>query len=99
VVTCNQNSIECKETDLGAFLGIEEASERIFLAAMIQAAARHGTEPAICRWICSMLESRNIMTTFTGEHLSGPTAGGCLKGCVITSSVESGHGQTLTRTQ
>jgi hypothetical protein len=67
VVTCNHNSIECKEIDLGTFLGIAGASERISLAAMTQATERHGTEPAICRWICFMLESRNIMTTFTGE--------------------------------
>jgi hypothetical protein len=34
---------------------------------MIQDTERHGTEPHIYRWICSVLESRNIMTTFTGE--------------------------------
>jgi hypothetical protein len=84
VVTCYQNSIECKEIDLGAFLGIEGPSERISLAAMTQAIERHGTEPTICRSICSTLESRNIMTIFTEEHLSGPTAGGCLQGGALS---------------
>jgi hypothetical protein len=75
--------MECKEIDLGAFLGIEGAPERISLDAITQATERHGTDPAICRWICSMLKSRN-MTTFTGEHLSEPTAGGCLQGRVLS---------------
>jgi hypothetical protein len=32
-----------------------------------QAAEKHDIEPAICRWICAMLESRNIIATLSGE--------------------------------
>jgi hypothetical protein len=46
---------------------------------MTQVIERHGTEATICRSICSMLECRNIMTIFTGEHQSRPTAEGCLQ--------------------
>jgi hypothetical protein len=55
---------------LGAFFDIEGALDRIPLDVMIQAAERHGIQPAIFRWICSILESRNIINTWLGETLS-----------------------------
>jgi hypothetical protein len=34
-----------------------------------QAVETHGTEPIICKWKCSMLESRNIIPILLGETL------------------------------
>jgi hypothetical protein len=49
-----------------------------------QAAERHDIEPTICRWICSMLENRNIITPLSGETLRGSMAWGCLQGGVLS---------------
>jgi hypothetical protein len=44
-----------------------------------QAAERCGIESGIYRWICAMLESRNIIDTFLGETLGASVAGGIHK--------------------
>jgi hypothetical protein len=67
VVTRIENAIQYKEISLGAFLDIEGAFDRTSFNTIIQAAGRHGIEPALCKWICAMLESRNISATLSGE--------------------------------
>jgi hypothetical protein len=67
VVTRIENAIQYKEIALGAFLDIQGAFERTSFNTIIQAAGRNGIEPALCRWICAMLESRNISATLSGE--------------------------------
>jgi hypothetical protein len=62
-----ENAIQYKDIALGAFLDIEGAFDRTSFDTIIQAAGRHGIEPALCRWICAMLESRNISATMSGE--------------------------------
>jgi hypothetical protein len=65
VVTCIENAIEHKDIALGAFLDIEGASDRTPFDTIVQAAERHGTETAVCRWISAMLESWNISATLS----------------------------------
>jgi hypothetical protein len=77
VVTCTENATEYKEIALGAFLDIEGAFDRTSYEVITHAAERHETESAICRWICSMLESRNIITALSGEILRASTTKGC----------------------
>jgi hypothetical protein len=84
VATGIESAIEHKEIALAAFLDIEGASDRTSFAVITQAAERHGTESTICRWICSMLESRNIVTTISGETLRASMARGCLQGGVLS---------------
>jgi hypothetical protein len=58
VVTRIENAIEHKDIALGALLNIEGVFDRTSYHKIKQAAERHGIEPAVCRWICAMLESR-----------------------------------------
>jgi hypothetical protein len=69
VVTRIENVIQYKDIALGAFVDIEGAFDRTSFNTIIQAAGRHGIEPALCRWICAMLESRNISATLSVETL------------------------------
>jgi hypothetical protein len=82
VVTHIENAVEHKDIALGAFLDIEGAFDGTSFDTIIQAAERHGIEPAICRWICSMLESRSIRGTLSGEILKA--ARGCPQGGVLS---------------
>jgi hypothetical protein len=66
VVTCTESAIRYNKIALGAFLDIGEAFVRTSFDVITQADERHGTEPAICKWISSMLESRNMITTLLG---------------------------------
>ena len=66
VVTRIESATEHKDIALGAFLDIEGAFDRTSLDVIKQAAERHGIEPAICRWINAMLESRIIAATLSG---------------------------------
>jgi hypothetical protein len=76
-VTRIENAMQYKDIALGAFLDIDGAFDRTSFNTIIQAAGRHGIEPAICRWICAMLESRNISAILSGETLGASTARGC----------------------
>jgi hypothetical protein len=67
VVTCIENAIEHKDLALGALLDIEGAFDRTSYDTIEQAAERHGIEPTVCRWICAMLKSRNIVSTLAGD--------------------------------
>jgi hypothetical protein len=60
VVTRIEYAIIHNDIALGAFLDIEGAFDRTSFDIIKQAAERHGTEPATCRWICAMLVSKNI---------------------------------------
>jgi hypothetical protein len=72
-----ESAIEHKELALGAFLDIERAFDRISFDAITQNAEMHGIDTTICRWILFILESRNIITTFSGEILRASTAKKC----------------------
>jgi hypothetical protein len=85
VVTRIEYGIEHKDIALGAFLDIEGAFDRTSFAIIKQAAERHGIEPAICRWICAMLDSRNINAILSGETLRAPVARGCPQVGVLSS--------------
>jgi hypothetical protein len=84
VVTHAEYAIEHKVIALGAFLDIEGAFDRTSFDIKKQAAGRHGIEPAICRWICAMLDSRKVTATLSGETLKSFAARRCLQGCVIS---------------
>jgi hypothetical protein len=57
---------------LGAFLDIEGALDGTSFDTIKQPAKNPGIEVAICRWICAMLESRNIIATLSAETLGAP---------------------------
>jgi hypothetical protein len=92
VATCIGSATEYKEIALGAFVDIEGAFDRTTFEVITQAAERHGTESTICRWICSMLESRNIITTLSGETMRASTAKRSAGRCAFASVVECGCG-------
>jgi hypothetical protein len=83
VVTRIGSTTEYKDIALGAFLDIEESFDRTSFDIIKQAVEKHGTEPTICRWVCSMLESRNITATLSGETLGASMVRGCLQGGVL----------------
>jgi hypothetical protein len=76
LVTRIENALEHKGITLGAFLDIEGCFGRTSLETIKQAAEGHGTDPAVCRWFCTMLESRNISATLSGEILGATAARG-----------------------
>jgi hypothetical protein len=84
VVARMENAIEHKDIVLGAVLDIEGAFDRTTFDTIKQAAERHGIEPAIFRWICAMLESRNIIATMSGETLGVFVAGAYPQGGVLS---------------
>jgi hypothetical protein len=84
VVTRIENPIEHKDIALGAFLDIEGAFDRISFDIIKQAAERYGIEPAVCRWICALLERRNISATLSGETLGVTAARGYPQGGVLS---------------
>jgi hypothetical protein len=75
VVTSIESATEYKDIALGAFLDKEAAFDRISFGIIKQAAKKHYIEPAICRWICPMLESTNITATLSGETWKRPWSG------------------------
>jgi hypothetical protein len=79
VVTRIENAIKHNDIALGTSLDMEEVFYRTSFDTIKQATERHGIEPAICRWICTMLESRNICATMSGETLRVIVARGCLQ--------------------
>jgi hypothetical protein len=85
VVTRIESATEYKDIALGAFLDIERAFDRTSFDTIKQAAEKHGIKPAICRWTCAMLESRNIIATLSGETLGASAARQCLQGGVLSS--------------
>jgi tRNA threonylcarbamoyladenosine modification (KEOPS) complex Cgi121 subunit len=84
VVIHIENAIEQKCIALGALLDIERAFNGISFDTIKQAAERHGIKPAVCRCIFSILESRNIGATLSGEILRATTARKCLQGGVLS---------------
>jgi hypothetical protein len=84
VVTHTENAIEHKDLSLGAFLATEGAFDRTSYDTIKQAAERHGTEPTICRWICVMLESRNMVATLAGDTMRAIADRGCPQGGVLS---------------
>jgi hypothetical protein len=76
LLTSIESATEYKKIALGAFPDREGAFDRTSFEVITQAAEKHGTEPTICRWICSILESRNILTTLLGETLRASIAKG-----------------------
>jgi hypothetical protein len=84
VVTHIESAIKHKDIALGAFLDIEGALDRTSFDIIDQAAEKHGVEPAICRWISAMLESRTITATLSGETLGASASRGCPQGGVLS---------------
>jgi hypothetical protein len=84
VVTRIESTIEWKDIALGAFLDIGGAFDRTSFHIIKWSAEKHGIELAIYRWICAMLESRNIIATLSGETLGASSARGCPLGSVIS---------------
>jgi hypothetical protein len=62
----------------------EGAFDRTSFDIIKQAAERHGIEPTTCRWICAMLESRNISVTLSGETPGASAARGYPQGGVLS---------------
>jgi hypothetical protein len=83
VVTHTESAIKYQEIALRAFLDTEGAFDRTSFDVLTQAAERHGTEPTICRWISSMLESRTIITALSRETMRVSMARGCPQGGVF----------------
>jgi hypothetical protein len=84
VVTRIEYAIEHKNIALGAFLDIEGAFDRTSFDIIKQAAEMYGIEPAICRWICVMLDSRNMNAILSGETLRASAARGFSQGGVLS---------------
>jgi hypothetical protein len=84
VLTCIESATEYKDIALGGSLDIEGAFDRTSFDIIKQVAVKHGTEPAICRWICAMLESRNINATLSGETLGAAVVRRCPQGGVLS---------------
>jgi hypothetical protein len=89
VAACIENGIEHKDIALGAFLDIEGAFDKTSFDTIKQASERHGIEPTICRRICAMLKSRNIIATLSGETLGASVAGGDPQGGVLSPPLGS----------
>jgi hypothetical protein len=53
------------------------------------AAERHAIEPAVCRWTCSILKSREIITTLSEENLRAPVAKVCSTGRLLLPVLQS----------
>jgi hypothetical protein len=80
VVTRIEYAIEHKDIALRAFLDIEGVFCRTSFDIIKQAAESHGIEPAICRCICAMLDSRNVNSILSGETLRASAARGYPQG-------------------
>jgi hypothetical protein len=59
--------IKHRDIALGPLFEMQGAFNRTLFDTIKLAAERHGIEPAICRWICSMLEGRNINHIVSGD--------------------------------
>jgi hypothetical protein len=93
VVTHMESATEHKHIALEALLDIEGVFEKTSFDTIKQAAEMHGIEPAVCRWICAMLERRKISATLSEETLRVTGSQRVSAGrCVVTSAVEPGHG-------
>jgi hypothetical protein len=84
MITRTEIAITYKEIALGAFPDIEGASDTASFGITAQASESHGIAPTICRWISSMMKSRNIKTTLYGETMRASTARRCLQGGVLS---------------
>jgi hypothetical protein len=92
VVTCIENAIQYEGIALGAFPDIEGAFDRTSFNTIIQAAGRHGIEPAICRCIFAMLEKRNISATLSGDPYDVRGERVSAEKSALSSVVEPGRG-------
>jgi hypothetical protein len=99
VVTRTENAIEHKDIARSALLHIEGAFDRTSFNIIKQAAERHSIEPAVCRWICAMLESRNTSALLSGETLGRLRPEVFAGTCAVTSAVEPGRERSSLGTQ
>jgi hypothetical protein len=88
-VTHKESVTECKEIALGVFLETKGGYDRTSFDVITQADEKHGNEPINCRWICSMLERRTIITILSGESLRGSTARGSPQRGVLSLPLRS----------
>jgi hypothetical protein len=84
VVTGIKSVMKYKEIAQRAFLATEGSFGRTSFDVITQAAERHGTEQAFCRWISCLLKGRNIITTLAREILRASAARGCTQGGVLS---------------
>jgi hypothetical protein len=99
VVTHIESAIEHKDIALGAFLDIEGAFDRTSFDMIEQAAGNHGIEPAICRWVRVMLESRTITATLSGKPWRCQRPEAAVRGVCFAPAVESGRRRSYTGAQ
>jgi hypothetical protein len=74
MVTRIENAIEYNDIALGTFFDIEGAFDRTSFYIIKEPAKKHSIEPAIFRWICAMLDSRNLIATLSEETLGASVA-------------------------
>jgi hypothetical protein len=86
VTTYSESATEHKKIYLGAFLHTDGALDRSSLDVITQPDERHGVNTAICGWIWSIQESKNITITRSGETLRTSMA----RGCVIITVMQPG---------
>jgi hypothetical protein len=101
VVTRIGRATEYTVIALGAFLDIEGAFNRTSFDIIKQDAERHGTESAICRWICATLQSGNIIATLSRQTLGASIHSQRVSAgrCAFASAVELDHALSLEAQQ
>jgi hypothetical protein len=89
MVICTESAGAHREIPLRAFHNtLGHVTDRTSSEAIAKAADTHGVESTICRWIFSMLESRNITAMLLGETLQGSATRKCPEKGTVTSAVE-----------
>jgi ribonuclease HI len=89
VINRAEQAIENKELCLAAFLDVEGAFDRTTYNAISEAAARHGIEPTICKWIGNMLNDRLIKSSLLGDEITATATKGCPQGGVLSPTLWS----------
>lgn len=77
-------SIEDKEIALATFMDIEGAFNNATTDSLVNAQARVGVPPFICRWIRECLSSRIITSTLGEGTIKAIAGGGCPQGGVLS---------------
>jgi hypothetical protein len=83
IVMQSENAVAYKETALETFLDIDKTFDTTSFSVITEAVEWHGVEPTIIRWINSMLESRSIIATLSGETFEVPATRGYPQGGML----------------
>jgi hypothetical protein len=76
------------------WVNIEGAFDRTSFNTIKQAAERHGTEPAICRWICSVGKQEHNCYIVVRDAGRVCGQGVSARRCAFASAVGPGHGRS-----